>query len=649
MSSESIFPVALLGVLLPAFAYAQPTQLMIERNSGPARLGIIGEVGLDYTLEASTGDISSNTWQPLVTARLTDSPLMWFDSASAHLPQRFYRAVKLTEPASPVVARDFRLIDHLGRSRHLDYHLSDTRIRSIVLVFTGNECGKVREMIPAIKSLRDLFASQGVLFWMIDSDAADDRSNIVAGAAAQGIDLPVLHDAAQLVAREYGAGDAPEAFVLKRVSDPWATNWAVIDRGAIDDRMGPSATNTTQYYLSDALTALLANQPVAVSRTRAEGCAITFNPALMISYSTNVAPLLQAKCVQCHSPGNIAPWAMTNYDMVQSYAGLIKDNVLNGEMPPWHADPFYSSFANDFSLTPREAAMLVQWINDGAPRGGGPDPLAVTPPPPTNYPFAWPASLGQPDLVLSILQQNIPATGVVGYRYLNVTTTFPTDTWIRAAVIRPGNRKVVHHSLVFFGSDAILRGLSGFFAGCVPGYDPVAFPEGTAKFLPKGTVLQFQMHYITTGQAETDQTEIGLYVSPAPPTYALQTKSAPNTVFSIPPGSPETVATASYTFNTNVRLYEMSPHMHLRGAWFGYEAVYPDSTREVLLSVPHYEFHWQTLYRLAQPSKIPIPRPPSVSGNKPSTKCSSAISIMPKCRSCDSCRSARMIFRLSSL
>src|SRR5439155_4520004 len=216
VSSESIFPVALLGVLLPAFAYAQPTQLMIERNSGPARLGIIGEVGLDYTLEASTGDISSNTWQPLVTARLTDSPLMWFDSASAHLPQRFYRAVKLTEPASPVVARDFRLIDHLGRSRHLDYHLSDTRIRSIVLVFTGNECGKVREMIPAIKSLRDLFASQGVLFWMIDSDAADDRSNIVAGAAAQGIDLPVLHDAAQLVAREYGAGAAPEAFVLKR-------------------------------------------------------------------------------------------------------------------------------------------------------------------------------------------------------------------------------------------------------------------------------------------------------------------------------------------------------------------------------------------------------------------------------------------------
>ena len=318
-----------------------------------------------------------------------------------------------------------------------------------------------------------------------------------------------------------------------------------------------------------------------------------------------IAPLLQAKCVRCHSPGNIAPWAMTNYDLVQSYAALIKEKVLTGEMPPWHADPFYSTFANDFSLTPTEAALLVQWINDGAPRGEGPDPLAVAPPPPTNYPFAWPASLGQPDLVLSIPQQSIPATGVVDYRYLNVTTTFPTDAWIRAAVVRPGNRKVVHHCLVFFGSDSVFKGLLGFFAGYVPGYDPVPAPDGTAKLLPRATVLQFQMHYITTGQPETDQTEIGLYVSPNPPTYALQTKSAPNITFTIPPNASETVATATYTFAKNSMLYEMAPHMHLRGSWFRYEALYPDSRREILLSVPHYEFHWQTLYRLAQPKFMP--------------------------------------------
>ena len=130
------------GFLLATHSYAQPTQLMIERNSGPARLGVIGEANHDYVLEVSAGDISSNGWQPLITATLTNSPLMWFDSASALMPQRFYRAVKLTDPASAVVAPDFRLIDHLGRSRELKYHLADTNVRSIVLISPATAAAK---------------------------------------------------------------------------------------------------------------------------------------------------------------------------------------------------------------------------------------------------------------------------------------------------------------------------------------------------------------------------------------------------------------------------------------------------------------------------------------------------------------------------
>ena len=595
---------------LPCFlalvtAHAQSTQLTIDRNVGPARLGITGEPGRDCILEGSSGNLGAAGWELLVAARLPNSTFTWFDSSSRLASQRFYRARELANPAPPLAATDFRLIDHLGRSHELDYHLSDDRIPSVVLIFTGNNCAKVHEMISAIKSLRDQFAAQGVLFWMINAGAADNRSNIVAEAAAQGIDLPILHDAAQLVAREYGASATPEAVVLTKVADGGTTNWAVYYRGAIDDRLGPSPADTTQYYLSNALAAVMSGQPPLISRAKADGCALTYNPPQLVSYPTKIAPLLQTKCVNCHSQGNIAPWAMTNYEIVRAYGSSIKRQVLTGEMPPWHADPYYSTFANDSSLTPEEAGALIQWINDGALRGEGPDPLAATAPPPTNYPYAWPSDLGQPDLVLSIPPQTIPATGVVDYRYLNVTTTFPTDTWIRAAVVRPGNRKVVHHCLVYFGSDAFFKGLLGFFAGYVPGYDPVAVPEGTAKLLPKGTALEFQMHYITTGEPETDQTEIGLYVSAAPPTHTLQTKSAANIVFSIPPGSPETIATASYTFAKNAMLYEMAPHMHLRGSWFRYEAVYPDNTREILLSVPHYEFHWQTLYRLVRPRLMP--------------------------------------------
>ena len=617
MTAKQFIPVALLVLGCSGAAHAQPTQLGIDRNSSSVRLAITGEPGRDYILQAATDNLASNGWELLLTATLTNTAFGWFDAASSAMTQRFYRALKLNDPAPPAVAADFRLIDHLGKSHELNYYLSDPNVQSIVLIFTGNGCAKVHEMIPAIQSLRDQFRSQGVVFWMIDPNPSDNRSNIVVEATTQGIDVPILHDAAQVVAREYGAASTLEAFALKKEVQTWTTNWVVFYRGALDDRLGPAPGTSTQFYLSNALAALLSGQPVAISRTKPEGCPITFNPSQAVSYSANIAPLLQDKCVRCHSPGNIAPWAMTNYDVVRSYAQSAKHQVLAGEMPPWHADPFYGAFTNDSSLTPAQAAMLVQWINDGAPRGTGPDPLdgaSIA----TNYPFAWPPELGQPDAVVGIPSQDIPPSGDVDYRYITVTSPFASDVWLRAAVVRPGNVRVVHHSLVFNGSSSQLMGLDGFFSGYVPGTEPAAFPYGSGRLLRRGEQLTFQMHYITSGQPETDQTQIGFYVTASPPANVLQTKSAFNTALvlgntPIPAGANDFEISAQYpialfgspTLTTNILLYEMSPHMHLRGSRFRYEVVYPNGTREVLLSVPNYIFHWQRLYRLTQPKYIP--------------------------------------------
>jgi hypothetical protein len=300
---------------------------------------------------------------------------------------------------------------------------------------------------------------------------------------------------------------------------------------------------------------------------------------------------------------------MTNHASVQIRSQFIREQVMSGLMPPWYADPHYGSFANDASLRPDEAAKLVQWIDSGAPRGTGPDPLAETPPPATNYPYAWPANLGQPDAILRIPAQTIPADGTVDYRYINVVNNaFSGDVWLRAAVVRPTNTRVVHHCLVFQGTGG-LQGLDGFFAGYVPGFDAATYPSGTGKLLRRGETLRFQMHYTTVGTVETDQTEIGFYVAPVPPTHALQTKSAFNVSIQIPPNTANYSTTAQHptigNLTTNILLYEMSPHMHLRGSHFKYEIIYPNGTRETLLSVPYYVFHWQALYRLTQPKYIP--------------------------------------------
>ena len=591
--------------LAAASLVAQPTQLAIDRNSGSTRITLHAETGFDYRLEASPVLSSSGEWDFLGTFALDGGTSAWLDAQSTSLPQRFYRAIKLdAAPSEP--APDFRLIDHLGRSQRLFYYFGAPNVRAVVLIFTRNGCAKLREMVPAIKALTNRFSSQGVVFWLIDSNAADNRSNIVVEATSLGLSNgpPILHDAAQVVARSYGAGAAPEAIAINTAT------FSVFYRGAIDDRPGSNVMANTQHYLSNALSGFLAGGTVSPRQTRPSGCTITLNPPFPdLSYANDIAPLLQAKCVRCHSSGNIGTWDMTNHAIVQINAAHIREQVMSGHMPPWHADPFHGRFSNDSSLSPEQAAKLIQWLDAGAPRGTGPDPLAETPPPSTNYPYAWPANLGPPDAILRIPTQSIPADGTIDYRYINVVNNaFGSDVWLRAAIVRPGNTRVVHHCLVFQGTGG-LQGLDGFFAGYVPGFDAATYPAGTGKLLRRGETLRFQMHYTTVGESQTDQTEIGLYVAPVPPTYPLQTKSAFNVGIQIPPNTADYSTTAQFpligTLTTNIVLYEMSPHMHLRGSHFKYEAIYPNGAREVLLSVPYYIFHWQALYRLTQPKYIP--------------------------------------------
>ena len=252
--------VVFLNIALVACASAQPTRLSLDRGAGPARVWLDGEAGSDYTIESATGDVSSNNWQFLLTTPLLGGPQPWFDSLSVTVPNRFYRAVKL-EPASPEPVDDFRLIDHQNRSRSLYYHLNNPAVPAIVLLVAGNGCAKLQQMAPTINAMTNRFAPRGVLFWMIDANAADNRSNISAQATALGLSIPILHDPAQIVARAFQATTTTEAIALTKDVDMFGqTNWVTSYRGAIDDRLGAAPVVTTQYYLSNALENIVAGQ-----------------------------------------------------------------------------------------------------------------------------------------------------------------------------------------------------------------------------------------------------------------------------------------------------------------------------------------------------------------------------------------------------
>jgi peroxiredoxin len=498
------------------------------------------------------------------------------------------------------IVPNFRLTDHRGVTRELNY---ESTAKAVVLVFTRTDSPRALQTAAALRALRARFSAADVVIWQIDSNAGASRSRIAAEQVLFNNDTPVLLDDAQLLAAEFGPTRQLETFVL--TPPPFAS---LAYRGPLDNADPASHLAATEHFAADAVAAVLAGRPVGKPRIDlpAAAPALDLPPAPSANYATDVAPIVQRRCIVCHSAGNIAPHVYANFDDLAARATSIRASLLAKRMAPWHADPQFGVFANGVALTPAETATLHAWARAGAPRGAGTDPLATAANPGGG---AWP--LGTPDLILKIPTQLLPATGTIEYRYLSIPVPVTSDRWLRAAVVKPGNPRVVHHALVFEGSllDVLLTGggLGGFFAGYVPGLQQGFFPDGTGKLVRLGGQITFQMHYTPTGQPESDATEIGLYFSSTPPERELLTRAASTIAITIPPGAAEYEREALFTPSAtrDVLLYELNPHMHYRGRRFMFEAIYPGGASEVLLNVPQYDFAWQSQYRLASPKRLP--------------------------------------------
>ena len=502
----------------------------------------------------------------------------------------------------PTIARNFRLNDHLGDSHEL-YRYRDAK--AVVLFFAGNGCPIVRKSVATLKEIRDAYQDRDVVFLLIDGNPGDDLESVVEEASEFAIDFPIMLDEAQVVTEALKVDRTATTFVIT------PGDWKIVYRGAVDDRLGygaekPEATHT---WLTDALDAVLAGEPVATPFSEAKGCLIDRLPEIKkVSYSRHIGPMLREKCATCHREGDIAPFPMDAYEEVVDHKRMIREVVMTKRMPPWHADPHYGAYANDNGLTAEETRRLLAWLDEDAPRGRGGDPLAEVKP----MDSAWP--LGEPDVVIAMPESiAVPASGVLDYEYVRVPYTGTEDIWVEAADVLPGARSVVHHVLVFIRYPQHLRhlqpdyegGLDGFFAGYVPGMQPAYFPEGTAKFVPAGSEFVFQLHYSTTGKPADDLSKLGLYVREGKPKRELFTRAASNTEFAIPPGDPAYGAGSAFRVGQDTVLYSMSPHMHYRGKSFKYVAQYPDGSSEVLLNVPNYDFNWQTMYAFDKPKVLP--------------------------------------------
>ena len=377
---------------------------------------------------------------------------------------------------------------------------------------------------------------------------------------------------------------------------------------------------------------------VIAARDQHAGAASMADP----TFAEDVAPVFYKNCTGCHRPGGIGPFSLLDYDSAKANLRRMKPMVAAGRMPPWQATGPRGVFRNDRRMTDAEKDLIIRWLDAGAKPGD----LSKQPPRP-QYAEGW--EIGTPDAIVTMPDAySVPASGTIEYQYFEVPTGITEEKWIQAMEIMPGSRDVVHHVLVYAraprpaapapaqpqaapqssappqplflrkreyaiprdpprrdSANPPPRQLGALIASTAPGTNAIVFPEGTAMRLRPGTILTFQMHYTAHGHAMTDRTSIGFVFAKELPKEEILASAFTNGSFTIPPGARDFAVPSEITATQPVKIWGLLPHTHLRGTRWQYTLERPDSTSEIVLDVPRYDFNWQIFYLFEKPLEIP--------------------------------------------
>ena len=331
-----------------------------------------------------------------------------------------------------------------------------------------------------------------------------------------------------------------------------------------------------------------------------------------VTFTKDVAPILQRSCQTCHRPGAVAPMSLLTYEDVRPWARSIKTKVTNREMPPWHVDRNIgiTKFKNDPSLTDQEIATISKWVDSGAPRGN----LADLPPP-RKFEELDQWFIGKPDIVITSNKPYVlPAAGPDNIIDILVDPGFTEDMYVMAIESKPADAasfKVTHHFTTNLVEDPDEDPVGLFLNEYALGKNGDVFPPNSGRLIKAGTKINFNLHLNPRGEETPVSVKLGLKVYPKGqvPKYVAFTQhmgDAPD--LDIPAGSISR-HDGYFRLPRPVLLASFQPHMHNRGKAQCIEAIYPDlnpnsarpgpSRTETISCVSNYQFGWHITYPYA--------------------------------------------------
>ncbi|HEV8001406.1 MAG TPA: redoxin domain-containing protein, partial [Planctomycetaceae bacterium] len=341
----------------------------------------------------------------------------------------------------PFALKDFRGAEHSSKELL-------TKHKGVAVVFLGTECPLAKLYAPRLQELSVQFAKKGVALIGVDSNRQDAVTEMDAFARLNHLTFPFLKDVGNKVADQFGATRTPQAFLLD-------ADGTVRYEGRIDDQysfgagVGLAAPQLKRNDLGKAIDEFIAGKAVSVKTTEFKGCLIGRirepQKDAPVTYSNQVARLLNARCVSCHREGQIGPFAMTKYQEVAGWGEMIAEVVREQRMPPWHANPAHGKFTNENVLSKGDKETIYAWVEAGCPEG---NPAELPPPP--KFTEGWLLEK-QPDAIVYMTKEpvDIKAEGVEPYRFYVADPGFKEDKWVKSAECLPGNPGVLHHIIVF--------------------------------------------------------------------------------------------------------------------------------------------------------------------------------------------------------